>query len=309
MTPFVSVIVPVYNDPVGVAVTIESVLRQTYPRSAFELLVVDNGSTDETGEVIRAYREKHPDLIERHDEPTVQSSYAARNVGIAQADGSRIVFLDADMTVPPTYIEDAVAALAQSPHVGGRVRMFFPEGRATYVARYNRLMVGDNERNVAEFGFVPTSSLSARRTVVEAVGGFDPRLESSGDVLFGKRATAAGYEPVLDPSLTAYHPARTSLGDKLQRDARIGRGLAQREYYHPDLFSTASLFELSEYLPPRPTRVKERLGAAAERKRISISPAEWIIFYLLYYLQIVIRVTARRVEELRLRFDSKTAQE
>jgi glycosyltransferase involved in cell wall biosynthesis len=309
MTSFVSVIVPVYNDPVGVAVTIESVLRQTYPRSAYELLVVDNGSTDDTGEVVRTYREQHPDLVTLHEESTVQSSYAARNVGIAEAKGSRFVFLDADMTVPPTYIEDVVATLAQSPHVGGRVRVYVPEGRVTYVARYNRLMVGDNERNVAEFGFVPTSSLSVRRAVVDAVGGFDPRLESSGDVLVGKRATAAGYEPLYDPSLTAYHPARTSLRDKFERDTRIGRGLSQRAHHHPQLFSTASFFNLSEYLPPRPTRVRKRLGAAAERKEVSISPVEWIVFYLLYYLQIVTRVTARRAEELRIRFNETTTHD
>ena len=302
MPTSISVIVPVYNDPDGVALTIESLCRQRYSAASYEILVVDNGSTDQTLTVIDRYRDAYPDLVVPLSERTIQSSYAARNVGIRHANGSVLVFLDADMTVPPTYLDDVASALSEGTnYLGCELTVYYPAGRDTYVAQYNKVMMGDNERNIREFGFVPTSSLSVCRAVMDEVQGFDDRLISSGDVLFGRQAAKAGHEPEYVPSITAYHPARTSLRSKLERDVRIGRGLAQRSYYHPDEFSTRPFYALSEYLPPRPNRVKRRLKPAAERAAVDLTLDAWFIFYFLYYLQIVARVTAKRSEEVRIR--------
>jgi hypothetical protein len=213
------------------------------------------------------------------------------------------------MTVPPAYLEDVANALTEeSTHLGCSITVYYPSGRDTFVARYNAVMMGDNERNVNAFGFVPTSSLSVHLTVVNDIGGFDDRLVSSGDVLFGRLAAQAGHPPEYHSEITAFHPARTTLRSKLWRDVRIGRGLAQRAYYHPDRFTTRPFHALHEYLPPRPRRVQDRLAPAVDRAGVELTLTAWIVFYCLYYVQIVTRVTARRIEEIRLRLFGSRGQ-
>ena len=103
--PLVSVVVPVYNRPDLVCAAIDSVLGQTYDR--VELIVVDDGSTDETVDVIQS---EYPTvrLIE-HDEQ--HGGSAARNSGIEEASGKYVAFLDSDDTWAPSKLERQVNRL------------------------------------------------------------------------------------------------------------------------------------------------------------------------------------------------------
>ena len=80
----VSVIVPVYNDPDGIAATLDSLLAQSTTPD-YRIHVVDNDSTDRTPEVVRSYTNDN-DRITLHHERDVQSSYAAHNTGIRNSD-------------------------------------------------------------------------------------------------------------------------------------------------------------------------------------------------------------------------------
>ena len=106
----ISVVIPVYNDSEGIRTTLESLTAQTYPTNAYEVLVVDNGSADDTREVVQEYCERYPGLVSLLVEDEIQSSYAARNRGIERACGSLVAFIDADMTVEPTWAESVVAS-------------------------------------------------------------------------------------------------------------------------------------------------------------------------------------------------------
>src|SRR3990170_3006911 len=105
MIPKISVIVPVYNDAQRIGKCIESLLQQTYPHEKYEVIIIDNGSTDETREVIKKYPVKL--LIE----DKIQSSYAARNKGIKNAKGEVIAFTDSDCIPGNDWIERGVANL------------------------------------------------------------------------------------------------------------------------------------------------------------------------------------------------------
>jgi glycosyltransferase involved in cell wall biosynthesis len=85
--PFVSVIIPVYNDPGRIRVALEALLHQTYPADAYEVIVADNGSTDETPGVVDEFDKKRPGLVRMVVEDKIQSSYAARNKALAAARG------------------------------------------------------------------------------------------------------------------------------------------------------------------------------------------------------------------------------
>ena len=120
-SPFVSVIVPVYNDAQRIWKCIESLLQQTYPRQKYEVIIIDNGSTDETRTVIQKYPVKL--LIE----DKIQNSYAARNKGIKNACGEVIAFTDADCIPDSDWIEKGVTNLLRTPNcglVGGEIKLF-----------------------------------------------------------------------------------------------------------------------------------------------------------------------------------------
>lgn len=115
--PKVSVIIPAYNRADTIGAAINSVLRQTEPN--FELLVVDDASTDRTKDVVREFRDTRVELIEH-----VQNagSSVARNTGIRAARGRYIALLDSDDLWFPRMLESQLARLQAAPkQVGGIV--------------------------------------------------------------------------------------------------------------------------------------------------------------------------------------------
>src|ERR1051325_7839947 len=102
--PLVSVIVPTYNRANLLRETIESVLAQTYPN--IELIVVDDGSTDETPELLKQYDDRLAYIRKQNAGGT-----AARNTGILAAHGEYLNFLDHDDLFLPTKIERQVKIL------------------------------------------------------------------------------------------------------------------------------------------------------------------------------------------------------
>ena len=102
----ISIIIPVYNDPQGLKDTISSLVIQNYPFDKYEIVVVDNGSIDNTLDVAKEYVGEFPQLIKYVVEDKIRSSYAARNKGIKAAKGNLICFIDSDMTVKNNYLTD-----------------------------------------------------------------------------------------------------------------------------------------------------------------------------------------------------------
>ncbi len=106
--PRVSAIIPVYNGEAFVGRAIESALAQTY--AELEVIVVDDGSTDSTAEIVRSFEDRVACIYQRNQERSV-----ARNAGLARATGQYLAFLDADDWWLPGKLERQIAhAEAQS---------------------------------------------------------------------------------------------------------------------------------------------------------------------------------------------------
>lgn len=284
MEPEISVIVPVRNDARGLATTVASLMRQEGAR-AYEVVVVDNGSTDETPRVAERLREVHGERVVVGREVAVRTSYAARNEGIRLAGGRILCFVDADMWAPPDYLARVAEAFeGGADYLGCRVEIV-PEP-PTLAAWYNRAVGFPVREYLERLHFAPTCAMCVRREVVDAVGVFDARLESGGDLEFGQRVHAAGYRQVYGGEIVLRHPARASWGALLVKQRRLARGAAQLAHYHPTRFGHIGRSFLSprHYLPSRPGWLSDRLGAAGLRvswlraARISLraAPLAWI---------------------------------
>jgi len=107
--PTVSIITPLYNKAAYITETIQSVLSQTYPD--WEMLIVDNGSTDGSWEKAQAFEDSRICLLQSPK----QGPGAARNYGLDFAQGEWIQFLDADDLLEPEHIERQLAVARQNP--------------------------------------------------------------------------------------------------------------------------------------------------------------------------------------------------
>ncbi|MGH2536475.1 MAG: glycosyltransferase family 2 protein [Candidatus Promineifilaceae bacterium] len=116
--PLVSTIIPVYNAANFLAEAIEGVLAQSYP--AWELLLIDDGSSDASPEIAGRYAARLPEKVRALRQPRGENHgiSAARNLGLRAAAGSYLAFLDADDVWLPTKLEGQVAILERQPRAG-----------------------------------------------------------------------------------------------------------------------------------------------------------------------------------------------
>lgn len=110
MNAIVSIIIPVYNREDVIAECIHSVLSQTYPH--FQIILIDDGSTDNTAEICRAFAQQHPQIS------LLESGHAgvsaARNLGLDAAQGTYVFFLDSDDVIHPSLLENLVTGMQDS---------------------------------------------------------------------------------------------------------------------------------------------------------------------------------------------------
>jgi glycosyltransferase involved in cell wall biosynthesis len=216
--PTFSVVIPAYNAERTLRATVVSVFGQT--RSDFEVIVVDDGSTDATAGVVEALENDPRIRLVRRPNGGVA---IARNAGIAVAQGQYVCFLDADDVWLPTYLEAMGNALDARREAGlaftdawvwdEGVRRF---GRRTIMDTGNPpTTVPDDARDLfrrllaANFMFTSTT---VRRDALADVGGFDARVSPSEDWELWLRFAARGYRAVrAAPVLAVYRKHAGSL--------------------------------------------------------------------------------------------------
>lgn len=174
--PLISVVIPLYNARDVIRETIESVLAQTC--RDYEIVVIDDGSTDASGDVVRSYGERIR-YIQQPNGGVAQ----ARNRGIAAARGRYIALLDHDDLWAPDKLAKQAAVLDAQPAVGLVVT------DVVHIDRAGRSMnqLGPAYQPQQDFarlfvqGFVPTPSATLiRASILKAVGGFDEQFNSAG---------------------------------------------------------------------------------------------------------------------------------
>jgi GT2 family glycosyltransferase len=218
--PQLSTIIAVHNDAPGLARTLAGLAAQTLPADQFEVIVVDDASTDETPAVAASYNGVRLVKLTSRRGP-----YVARNRGLAEARGRFIAITDADCRPDARWLERGVSYLArdESAVVAGHVSMPLTD-RPTLAAMVDVIHHLDQQRYVEE-GCAVTANLFASSATFDAVGGFNEALLSSGDVEWTRRAHDSGHRLVYGPGAIVVHPPRTSARALLRKGRRTAEGM------------------------------------------------------------------------------------
>ncbi|MGG6238272.1 glycosyltransferase [Nodosilinea sp. AN01ver1] len=239
---FVSVIIPVYNDGERLRTCLSLLDDQTYPKSAYEVVVVDNNSTEDLKEIVTSFTQA------RYAFEANPGSYNARNTGIALARGDILAFTDSDCSPSSDWIEKGVAQMLKYGGCGlvaGRIKFSFKDPQSPTPAElYDSLHFLQQEKYVKSFHFGVTANLFTTPAIFESVGLFNPELKSGGDREWGQRVYAAGYEQIYAEDVEISHPARAELKELSQKLCRVYEG----EFYIKNKLRLSPLRFLNETL-------------------------------------------------------------
>lgn len=189
MKPTVSVLVPAHNEARYVSNCIASVLNTGWPREKLEILVIDHGSTDSTAKLARA---AGADILH----VSTGRIGAIRNVGLAAAKSEIVAYVDADCTVPPTWLETAVTLLEADTRIGAVGGPCLSPAKGTWVER--SLAPSEVDPGLVRLvKTLATSSFITRPSLLRAAGGFDETLNSGEDDDMSNRILSMGFGLVL----------------------------------------------------------------------------------------------------------------
>ncbi|MBM3754846.1 MAG: glycosyltransferase [Acidobacteria bacterium] len=242
MTPFISVIVPFYNNRAEIGRCCASLLRQTYPKDRFEILFIDNNSTDNSASIVAG----HPGIQLLWEASA--GAYAARNQGIRKSKGEILVFTEADCVVAPDWLSQVANAM-QSEIVQivmgayfGQNTPFPAKALSAYENAKNRYIFTSGDESLY-YGY--TNNMAVRRGVFDQFG-FFPEIARGGDVALVRR--------VVDHGGASIKFVPTMFVDHLEFQSVL-------DYYRKVYIHSRSVRRLHSKDVMRPLTSRERLNA------------------------------------------------
>jgi len=215
MTPFFSVVIPVYNRAALLGEALRSVLAQS--EQDFEIVVVDDGSLDNPSRAVKELTDPRTVFVRQEN----RGGGAARNTGIDKARGRFIAFLDSDDRFLPHHLAAMRKLLENAPGTAGYARILVDRGEGRIFLKPPRAI--RNGEDMATYllcdrGFIPTSTIVVERKMAEAIR-FHENLAAAEDTDFAIRLALAGQRFVMasTPGVhwnDSFDPGRLSAGRK-----------------------------------------------------------------------------------------------
>lgn len=226
MIPSISIIIPTHDAADTIGQCLNVLFDQTVSCRRYEIIVVNDGSTDPTEEVAREYD------VRVVTQPN-QGRAAAKNAGIREANGELLLFIDADCEATRSWIEEVTAPFTDQEIVGvaGTLRT----RQKGIVARFTQIEYEDKYEIMASSDYVDivdTASAAYRRRVFEENGMFDTTLFTAEDTDFSFRLANKGYRMAFAPRATVFHQHPESISGYARRKWGYGycRTVLYRRY-------------------------------------------------------------------------------
>lgn len=229
--PYVSLVICTRNRADRLRSCLGYIRRMSYPVDRWELVIVDNCSTDATADVIREFSRSSSARVISLTEPAAGLG-RARNTGLEATSGEIIAFTDDDCYPAENYLQAVAAAFerADLAFIGGRVELFSPDDAPVTIT------TGRPEQDyepgcIIPAGAIHGANMAFRREVFRRLGGFNELLGAgtrfpAEDVEFLTRASLAGYRGayLTDPCVWHHHGRKQAEVTRLQRGYAWGRG-------------------------------------------------------------------------------------
>lgn len=208
-----SLIIPAYNAEKTIALCLESALNQSLSREEYEIIVVDDGSTDKTPEIVK----RHPvRLIQQEN----QGPAAARNKGANEAKGDILVFTDSDCELDFDFLKRIVSPIEDDPEIVG-VQGSYKTKQKEFMAQFGQVEIETRYKRMAKnkyIDFIGTYAAAYKKDIFQKYGGFDTGfpLASGEDAEFSYRLSEKGNKMVFNPEAFVYHKHPHTLREYLR---------------------------------------------------------------------------------------------
>jgi len=222
--PFVSIILPVYNEEQYLEQCLKKLSELSYPRDHYEVIVVDNGSTDSSMEIAQRYADQCLLIVD-------VNVGAVRNFGVKHASGSILTFLDSDCLVPSDWLDSGTERILNNPnHVyGGNLYL---RQRPAWVEKYWLL---DNENAPLRQKDLLGSCIFIQKQHFENASGFNESVTSGEDSELSLTLKSIGHTVVIDRALGVVH-----LGNPTNISGFLKRQIWHSENYLNKISSSLS---------------------------------------------------------------------
>ena len=238
--PKVSVIIPTKNRSSLLVEAIERIESQTVPREQYEVIIIDNDSTDDTRNLLEQKARAYSNL--RHGLQEKPGAAATRNAGLRLAKGDLVLFIDDDVQATDSLIQAHVEFHQKTPNASVIGAVDMPWENTTdpflrYLRDHRILNPYTPSKGPIDFSYYHTCNVSTPTNVLLNVGGFNESFQIYGmeDIELGYRLEKAGSRMVFAPDAKAVHYRFPGHRDFIERSEQAGYSLGQLIRIHPEL--------------------------------------------------------------------------
>lgn len=308
-----TVLICTYNRAVFLGETLDTLARSRVSRVRWNVIVVDNNSSDDTREVVMSRTGQFPVQLDYLFEPRQGKSHAL-NTGLGATSAALVLFTDDDVRVSEGWVDASCRAMLDDPSIdytGGPVRPIWEQPCPAWLDRQRADLWGTLA--ILDYGPEPFvfeqrrrvplgANMAVRRTLIDRVGGFDPALGRKGDSLLGQeqaeffcRSRAIGATGVYEPAMALHHhvPAKRLTKDYFRRWWYWkGVSKSRLERRHPitelgvDLRTVATVAGVPRFMIGSALRdAAGWIGACASRNTIERVRREMMLCYFAGYVK------------------------
>lgn len=202
-----SVIVPVYNGEKTLETCLNALKKQTVAKNEYEIIVIDDGSKDRSGDIAKAQADKY--FFQKNQGPAT-----ARNLGAKKAKGEIILFTDSDCEPQESWLEEMIRPFLENSEIVG-VKGAYLTKQKNIMARFVQMEYENRYRFMKKYqyiDFIDTYAAAYKRDIFLKFGGFDSqfRIAMTEDTELSYRIANARYKMIFNPKAIVYHSHPTS---------------------------------------------------------------------------------------------------
>jgi len=228
LNPILSIIIPTHDSESTIKRCLNSITSQSFPREVFEIIVVDDSSTDNT---VKIAKESGADSV-----IVIESCFQgkARNIGVSNAKGEFLAFIDSDCVAKKDWIKTIVNELEKLDAVTGPIENGNYQSNVAWAEYLIEFGGWDEHRPRSQVRFLPGCNQAYKKSAFEKTDGFE-ETPSSEDVLFGESLRKAGIIPQFSPDVKIEHLCRTEKEKVLKNMKLLGKYSSKARKHSPSM--------------------------------------------------------------------------